>query len=691
MGWASSGAVGAALSVALSVAPVVQLGHAIAARGRCLVVLDNFEQVVECAEETVGAWLDRSEEAHFVVTSRQRLQLRGEAVLVVEPLSEEEAVALFVDRAARAGAAVDLGRERVEVVALVGLLDGLPLAIELAAARLRLMSPAAMLQRMGQRFRLLSSGGGRPDRHATLRATLSWSWELLSAEEQAALAQCSVFEGSFTLEAAEEVLSLGEALWVPDVLAALVDHSLLRVVGAERFSLLISVQQYAAARLSDAARAAVEERHGRYYARFGTIEALEVLGEHDGVPHRRALVADLDNWIVAVRRAVSRGDGEVASAALEAAWAVLSLRGPFAIGSELAAEALSVPGLSAKARLAVVVAAGRIALTCGQPDRARVHIEEALGEARRQGDRRAEGQILGILGILRRQEGRPDDAKAQYEAALRIAREVGHRRAEGVLLANLGVLHHGQGRFDDARTQYEAVLQIARSMGHRRTEASVLGHLGLLSEQQGRFDDAKARCEAALQIAREVGDRRTEGIAIGCLGVVSARQGKPEEARDHHEAALQIARSMGDRRMEETTLGRLSALSRAQGQYDGAKAYLQAAIEIARSLGRDRVEDVLLIKLGLLHLEQRDLDQAAACLERAQRSLHAQRDPSALGRALCLRARLLHAQGDRHGARTVLDEAVLAARGTSPTSALARDLADAREQVLGGETGDERS
>ncbi len=245
--------------------PLAQLGHAIAGRGRCLVVLDNFDPVVEHAGNTVGRWLEQAPQAHFLVTSRQRLDLLGEDVQAVEPLSIEVGVELFATRArgllpgfVMAGTEAEAARE------IVRLVDGMPLAIELAAARTRVMSPTEIVGRMRKRFRLLT--GGRDARHETLEGAIDGSWELLSLWEKAAWAQCSTFEGGFTPSAAAAVLDLGpwpEAPWVVDVLGSLVDRSLLRTwappaapgrrLPEVRFGMYSSLQEYAGMRLREAA------------------------------------------------------------------------------------------------------------------------------------------------------------------------------------------------------------------------------------------------------------------------------------------------------------------------------------------------------------------------------------------------------------------------------------------------------
>src|SRR5262249_34985460 len=227
--------------------PVTRIGNAIAGRRQCLVILDNFEQVARHAEETLGRWLTRASAARFLVTTREVLGLQGEEILAVGPLSAADARTLFGKRAEAGKPGFALGPEdAASIDLLVKLLEGLPLAIELAAARVRVMPPRTLLARMNDRFKLLASRGGRLDRQATLRAVFDWSWDLLSLPEKAALAQLSVFESGFALEAVEAVLDLSrydDAPWPVDALQSLVQKSLHRPVADDRFDLLVSVQE----------------------------------------------------------------------------------------------------------------------------------------------------------------------------------------------------------------------------------------------------------------------------------------------------------------------------------------------------------------------------------------------------------------------------------------------------------------
>src|SRR5262249_25837170 len=281
-------------------------------------------------------------------TTREVLGLPGEQILALGPLPSSDASALFTNRAEAAKSGLVLGAEdQAAIGPLVKLLEGLPLAIELAAARVRIMPPRTLLARMSERFKLLSSTGGRLDRQATLRAVFDWSWDLLSAPEKAALAQLSVFEGGFTLASVEAVLDLSafdNAPWPMDALQSLVHKSLVGQWTDDRFDLLVSVQEYASEPLrtegrywgsGPAAPLAAEARHGAYFA---------------GLDDKAAIVdgcVELENLIAACRRAAKRGDAEIAANTLEGAWAGLWQRGPFRVGIELAAVVQAMDGLGA--------------------------------------------------------------------------------------------------------------------------------------------------------------------------------------------------------------------------------------------------------------------------------------------------------------------------------------------------------
>ena len=399
--------------------PAVQLGHAIAGRGRCLVILDNFEQVVQHAPATLGRWLDRAANAAFVVTSRVRLHVPGEESFPIEPLPlEMDAIDLFVARARAQKPDFVLGEaNRAAVAEVVRLLDGLPLAIELAAARVSMLSPAQLVERMRDRFSLLAGAHGAAARQATLRAAIDWSWELLTPWEQAALAQLSVFEGGFTLEAAEVVLDLSAWTEAPpaiDAVQALVDKSLLRAwlpkanprfdIDEPYFGMYLSIHEYASDKLqahgADAMMHA-QQRHGRWCARFGADEAIVALSTHGGVRRRQALTLEVDNLAAACRRAVERSDPDVAALSYRALWEVLSLKGPFGPGLALGTKVLALQGIEARQLIDTALSLANARLRSGRIDSARELLQGQLVQARAIADRRREGLLMGQLANCR--------------------------------------------------------------------------------------------------------------------------------------------------------------------------------------------------------------------------------------------------------------------------------------------------
>lgn len=710
-------AMSAALDVPLGKGDgAAQIGHAIAARGPCLVVLDNFEQVARYAAETLGRWLDRTRSARFVVTTREVLGLPGETTLALAPLETEDGVDLFVARATQAKRDFVLAEEdRADVQALVKLLDGLPLAIELAAARVRVMPPRLLLQRMSERFKLLASSGGRHTRQATLRATFDWSWGLLSPDERHALAQLSVFEGGFTLEAAERVLALDE-LWPTDAVQALVDRSWVRSVSSTRFDVLVSVQEYASERLDGFdGRAAAEQRHGAAFARFGTPDAIRALFVHGGRERRAALEADLENVLAACRRAIGRADAEASVWALEAAWAVLSLRGPAEVGAALADALVALelpPALRAQAHLTrgsalhlagrteealasfevvrallpalgdssiegmLSSALGNLYFELGRRDDSRHQYEAALRAHRARGERRSEGIALGNLGIVCLDEGRADAAREAFENALDLARQVGDLRLEGTLVGNLGNALLALARPTEALARYEEALPIAHAIGNRRLEAVVLGNLGFLHEEAGR-PEAALRCYTqALAMHREVGNRRFEGHTMSTLGELLLAEGRVAEARAVLEPALALLVDIGEARHGSLTRARVGRVHQLQGEPERALAEMTQGLAEARS-GRHRSNEArVLLMLTELHLEQGRLGDARACVDEAEALLRDLPERSLLGRVLCLRARL--AGPEARGAALDEAEALAIEVGAGPASLLGRAIAAAR-------------
>ena len=658
--------------------PVQQIGQAIAGRGTCLVIIDNFEQVARHAEATLGQWLDRAAEASFLVTSREVLGIVGEHAMVLPPLPVNDSVTLFMRRAlAAAQSFAPVGDEAAAIEPLVKLLDGLPLAIELCAARARVMQPRMLLLRMSERFKLLARSGGQPDRRSTLRATLDWSWDLLTEPERSALAQLSVFEGGFTLEAAEAVIDLtafDAAPWAVDVLQSLLQKSLVRQVSDRRFELLRSVQDYASHRLSNYAglsRADAQTRHAGYFA---------ARTEREAVADR---CADTENLVAACRRAISVADAGIACRVLALSWQALKLTGPFQVAVALAAQMRSLPGLdvsdaalvdevagsalfllgetdAARARLARGLASGisdagllarlqcvmgELLASLGEADAAQSALHQALEAARRQDDAPLLlCRVLNALGGLASDHGSFDEAQAHYEAALLLAQRAQDSRWRGGLLGNLGLLSYSRGQFEQARLHYEQALQLARDAGDRRWEGNTRCNLGLLHHEQGRSAEALVQFEAALAMARHLGHARLEATVLCNLGIVDEAAARFAEAEQRFAAAANVAAGAGDHRLEGQSLGYLAVVRARLGLFDPARSCLaQASRRLA--VAPDKLsQSLLLCQSGLVEqmaghdqLALQRLEECRAAWSGLQETLE-----SELGRAL--RA-LAHALG----------------------------------------------
>jgi predicted ATPase len=663
--------------------PVVQLGHAIAGRGPCLVILDNFEQLARHAEATLGRWLDRAAQACFLVTTREVLGIAGEETLALAPLPAPEAQNLFTRRAAAAKRDFKPGPEDEEAIAtLVRLLDGLPLAIELAAARVRTLAPRALLARMSERFKLLASSGGRQDRQATLRAAFDWSWDLLPTPEKMALAQLSVFEGGFTLEAAEAVIdlqALADPPWTLDVVNALVDKSFVRPLGAERFDLLVSVQAYAdehlrtPGRYSGSGPEALARAHGRHCAWFAA------LGPQRAVENA---CAEIDNLVAACRRAVLAGDCTQAAGALDGAWAAINLHGPFNAGVELAQAVCAMPALADAAAAHAQATLGAALEAAGQRSAAREPYERARRCAQAVGDLACESFVCVRLGSLLARGGQADAARASHTHALTLARQAGQAALECAALNGLGVVEFELGRIEPALAHYEAALALARRAGDARWQGSVLGNLGNLHANQGRMAQALPCIEESLLFARRLGDRQREGNTLSNLGMLRYLQGELDEAGLSLEAGLAVARELGYVRLECIVLGNLGLVLAAAGRLEEAVARYEAALAVARQIGDPRTEGQFLGSLGLTQARLGQAVPARENLDRALALLRPLADPLSLGLALSQAAEAAALGGEHEAALAALDEAHACAGscGAGPGSELG--LAIERLRVL---------
>jgi non-specific serine/threonine protein kinase len=596
---------------------------------RLLLVLDNCEHLVgACARSTDGL-LRACPELRVLATSREALGVAGEARYPVLPLAlpeppeppeppdarhptslgvlaRAEAVRLFVERATAIQPAFAITAQNARPIAeICRRLDGLPLALELAAARVPVLGVEALLARLGDRFRLLT-GGSRTalPRQQTLWATVDWSYGLLGQAERRLFRRLAVFAGGWTLEAAEAV-GAGEDLATADVLdllAGLVDKSLVAAEaptrdGRVRYRLLETLRQYGQKRLRDAGEAAAAR--GRHLA--WAVALAEEAGPGLRGPQQAGWVARLetehDNLRAAVRWATERGEAGDAGAAqqgLQLAWALgyfWHIQGPPGEGHAALTALLRLPGAAVRtaARARALAAASHMAWFVGDPGCARARAAEALAIARELGDRQTAARALECLGRVATYQDRYADALPLVEESLRAWQELGDEWSTAGALHLLGYLAFRQGDPAAGRTRLEEALALWRRVGDRIRLANTLQVLGLVADALGDPVAARARLEEGLAIERAMGRREGIGWTLAHLGEVARAQGDHPAARALLEESLAIRRDVGYRRPLADSLRGLAEVAHEQGDPAAARGLYREAVAILRDLG-DRTE-----------------------------------------------------------------------------------------------------
>ena len=514
--------------------------------GELLIVLDNCEHVIDTCAAIVQGALAACAPVRVLATSREALGVAGERAWLVPVLSlpstdeslgaavESEAVRLFVDRAQAASATFRLTDLNVGAVArLCRRLDGLPLAIELAAARARAMTPEQMLGRLDDGLRLLASARrGAASRHRTLRDTIDWSYNLLDDAERLVLQRLSAFAGEFSLEAAEAVCADGDVASddVLDLLAALVDKSLVVVrdqVDEARYRLLETIRQYAAERLGESAvEAATRERHAQFYASLvREAEPHLITAERPAWVNR--LHRELDDLRIALGWSRLHDRALYVELAGKLGWFWYS-SGLWTEGRRWLEEALGLPeAQSADARRAALLfAAGVISSLQGDVAIARGWLEESLALAREVGDRSLAAYAGSYIGVTLGQQGL-DAADAPTREALAWFDQTGDLYGKRLALAVLATLRVKQGDLAGARTAGEEAVRVARAYGLGRELGIALQVLGAVLLHQRELDGAARAMAEALRALRTDPQAFWLARALELLGIIENVRGQP--------------------------------------------------------------------------------------------------------------------------------------------------------------------
>jgi predicted ATPase/class 3 adenylate cyclase len=538
------------------------------ANRRTLILFDNFEHVGP-ASGLLGDLLGSCPGLKALVTSREPLRIAAERQYPVPPLglpassvksaleaAEYEAVMLFVERARAVRPDFELTDETAPIVAeICERLDGLPLAIELAAAWSKVLPPAALLRRLERRLELPATRGADvPARQSTIRQAIAWSYDLLADEERRLHARLSVFVGGFTLEAAERVVApAGEP--APDVLegvGSLVDRSLLRetedAAGEPRFTMLATIREYALEHLLDTGdNEDLLRRHALEFARFAE-EADEGLRTGDQLLWFDRLEAEHDNLRAALDSSAASGDDETA----------LRLGG--ALGWFWYTHGHALEGCSRLTDL--------LARTEGVPDELRA-------------------RPLYALGVLLDQRGEPQRAAELVGRSLLVFREQGERRRVASALNSLGSIKRGLGDFESARSLLEESIALRRELGDEAGAAGALSNLGVIAFEQGDLDEAEARFEETIALDRAHGNEWGSGVAADNLAAVALERGD-HRARELIRDTLAVAERVGDQELLAFGLEKAAVLAALDGDSGRAGRLAGAADALRESTGIER-------------------------------------------------------------------------------------------------------
>jgi len=637
-----------ALGVRLGGGGTGAIAHALHER---LVVLDGVGQGIDALGAWVAAWSAAAPGARLLVTARARLGLPDEVAVEVGPLPEEAATAVFLERARRVRPGWGTEADAGTVKALVTALDGLPLALELAAARAPVLSPAQMLRRLEDRFALL---GAAPGTDRSLERALQSAWEPLSASARALLARCALLQGSFSLPLLEALVEPPDAPRVLDALQELVEHHLVRSLEPSRFALYRSVRDFALARLDP-------EEATRARARL--VDALlppreEPVGP-DAVRLDAAGLAALELQRADRIALVAWGrehDPEVAARAALSLDLLLLVAGPAEVHARVLEEAVAVAGdvapalraallrslgyrrhlqgrheeaLAALAEARALAAGGPAALharvlsTLGlvqlgrDPATALVTLDEAHGVAEAAGLRHLQGMALAFSGQAHDRLGQVTEAEGALTRALRLLRAEGDSERCGNVLFNLGSQFFHEGRHLEAEQCYEEALALHRALDNPGRDAIFHSTLASLRLVQGRLDAAESLYREALRLHRHVSSRRGQALVHGNLGWLSLLRGHREVAMAAFLEALRIARLVDDPRGVALATGNVGFAMHLAGDLDGALLRYQAALEHFPASGDRRAAAAVLGWSALARAHRGEAEAADEALERA--------------------------------------------------------------------------
>jgi predicted ATPase len=573
-----------------------------------LLLLDNFEHLIQAAP-IVAEVLAMAPNLKIMVTSRAALHVYGEHEFPVPPLAlpdsrsmpgvealgQYPAVELFVQRAVAAKPDFKLDQENARAIAeICARLDGLPLAIELAAARVKVLSPSAMRTRLASRLQLLT-GGARdlPQRQQTLRGAIDWSYNLLTASEQKLFRRLSVFAGGCTLEGVEAVCDTKGDLDLDllDGMASIVDKSLLQQVeqanGESRFVMLETIREYAREKLEASSEGASTKRAHAAYCLVLAEEGATEQGGAEGLEWLERVALEYDNFRAALEWLIETGEAEWGLRLGAALFRFWEMREYLAEGRDRLGKLLKLGGATTptKARARALFAAGALADEQGDYLSGYALISESLGVWHLLHDKQGVAVCLNALAVLAREQGEVVVAHSLFEESLALWRELDDQKAVARALSNLASVVKLRGDYAHAHALYGECRAIFQGLGDQTGVAWSLNHQGDVARDQGDSVAARKLYEEGLAIFRELGDRWGIACALADLGNLAREQRNCEEAHTLYRESLRIFQELGQKRGVARLLECFACSAAVQLQAERSLRLAGAAAALRQNIG----------------------------------------------------------------------------------------------------------
>ena len=616
--------------------PTSEMIQQYVAERNLLLILDNFEHVIE-ASALVSELLEAAPKLKIVITSRVRLNVSHERQVDVPPLtlpdvhqladlSVQPAVALFVARAQTVRSDFQLTDTNAQAIAEICVrLDGLPLALELAAARIRLFSPQSLLTRLNEPLALLTNSAANiSPRQATLSATIVWSYRLLEPDEQRLFLAISLFPGGCTLEALQAVVEVNAS--VAEVTASLLDKSLVQQHEGKdqrvRYAMLQTLRDYALEQLTtNGTLEALRQSQAEYYVTLVKTAATQLSGANR-VATLDWLDAEIDNLRAVLKWTVAHQHHArvILVANLGQLW---SQRGYTSEGQRWLAEALkqgwedAVGEEQEKDYGLAFNSAGVLDFIAGDYAQAKAYFEQAVSLRREINDLEGLSSTYNNLGNLAWNQSDLASAKEYFETAVEISEELNKHALTASILNNLGSLLQGQGNLEGAEKALTRALGIWRDLGNQQSIANALSNLGMVSFDRGQFDQARSYYAESLPLQLAAGNQRNAAAVISNLAELALQQGNYDEAQRGFEETLRLQAEVNYQWGMGSATCDLGRVYFFRGEYGTALARLNEALVILRPLDDLEKISFALEALGMTAYRMGDIDGAMALLREA--------------------------------------------------------------------------